>query len=212
VAARGGDAVVLIDGFEYLPAAAARRALAAGRNLAGGGSLTVIATSPEPIGGETTVVALDRALAAAGSFPALALSESGTLRPELLVGESGAAAIRSAGGDAPAPVVVPEAPAAPVVETPAVLVAEAATPAPAAAKQPAGRVRKRAPKAAATTPAAKRPAAKAKPAAAAKKPAAKAKSTAAKKPAAAKAKPKTATAAKKPATKRKPAARKRAAN
>ena len=212
VAARGGDAVVLIDGFEYLPAAAARRALAAGRNLAGGGSLTVIATSPEPIGGETTVVALDRALAAAGSFPALALSESGTLRPELLVGESGAAAIRSAGGDAPAPVVVPEAPAAPVVETPAVLVVEAATPAPAAAKQPAGRVRKRAPKAAATTPAAKRPAAKAKPAAAAKKPAAKAKSTAAKKPAAAKAKPKTATAAKKPATKRKPAARKRAAN
>ena len=212
VAARGGDAVVLIDGFEYLPAAAARRALAAGRNLAGGGSLTVIATSPEPIGGETTVVALDRALAAAGSFPALALSESGTLRPELLVGESGAAAIRSAGGDAPAPVVVPEVPAAPVVETPAVLVVEAATPAPAAAKQPAGRVRKRAPKAAATTPAAKRPAAKAKPAAAAKKPAAKAKSTAAKKPAAAKAKPKTATAAKKPATKRKPAARKRAAN
>ena len=76
VAARGGDAVVLIDGFEYLPASAARRALAAGRNLSGGGSLTVIATSPAPVGGETTVVALDRAAAAAGTFPALALSES----------------------------------------------------------------------------------------------------------------------------------------
>ena len=61
VAARGGDAVVLIDGFEYLPASAARRALAAGRNLAGAGSLTVIATAPAPIGGETTVVVLDRA-------------------------------------------------------------------------------------------------------------------------------------------------------
>ena len=59
VAARGGDAVVLIDGFAYLPAAAARRALAAGRNLAGGGSLTVIATAPAPVGGETTVVTLD---------------------------------------------------------------------------------------------------------------------------------------------------------
>ena len=100
VAARGGDAVVLIDTLEYLPAAAARRALAAGRNLASGGSLTVIATAPEPIGGETTVVVLDRALAAAGTFPALALSESGTLRPELLVGQAGTDAIREAGGGA----------------------------------------------------------------------------------------------------------------
>ena len=97
VAARGGDAVVLIDSLEYLPAAAARRAMAAARNLAGGGSLTVIATAPEPVGGETTVVVLDRALAAAGSFPALALAESGTLRPELLVGEAGTDAIRAAG-------------------------------------------------------------------------------------------------------------------
>ena len=69
VAARGGDAVVLIDTLEYLPAAAARRALAAGRNLAGGGSLTVIATAPAPIGGETTVVALDRAAGGRGHVP-----------------------------------------------------------------------------------------------------------------------------------------------
>ncbi len=118
VAARGGDAVVLIDTLEYLPAAAARRALAAGRNLASGGSLTVIATAPEPIGGETTVVVLDRALAAAGTFPALALSESGTLRPELLVGQAGTDAIREAGGGAevsvPEPVAVVAEPELPV--------------------------------------------------------------------------------------------------
>jgi transcription termination factor Rho len=177
VASRGGDAVLLIDGFEYLPAGAARRALAAGRNLAGGGSLTVIATAPTPIGGETTVVVLDRA----GTFPALVAGETGTLRPELLK-------------DAPEP--------APEPEPAAVVVTPAAEEAPAPAKQPAGRARKRAPKPAA---AAKKPAAAAKkPAAAAKKPAA-----AAKKPAAAAKKP--AAAAKKPAAKRKPAAKKRAA-
>src|SRR3954447_23408914 len=141
VAARGGDAVVLIDSFEYLPAAAARRALAAGRNLAGAGSLTVIATAPAPIGGETTVVVLERS----GTFPALVASESGTLRPELLL-------------DAPEP-----EPAAVVVTPPA-----EETPAPAG--KPAGRARKRAPKAAAKKPAAAR-----KPAAAARKPAAAAK-------------------------------------
>ncbi|HEX6027244.1 MAG TPA: Rho termination factor N-terminal domain-containing protein [Solirubrobacter sp.] len=110
VAARGGDAVVLIDTFEYLSPSAARRALAAGRNLAGGGSLTIIATAPAPIGGETTVVALDREAAARGNFPALALAESGTLRPELLVGEAGAAAIRAAaaGGEFTPPEPEPE--------------------------------------------------------------------------------------------------------
>ena len=45
VAARGGDAVVLIDTLDGLPPHAARRALAAARNIAGGGSLTVIATA-----------------------------------------------------------------------------------------------------------------------------------------------------------------------
>ena len=55
VAARGGDAVVLIDSLDYLPPPAARRALAAARNIVDGGSLTVIATAAEPLGGETTV-------------------------------------------------------------------------------------------------------------------------------------------------------------
>ena len=96
VAARGSDAVVLIDTLEYLPPQAARRALAAARNIKDGGSLTVIATAPAPFGGETTVVALDAALAALGRFPALDLAASGVVRPELLVGEAGAEAIAKA--------------------------------------------------------------------------------------------------------------------
>jgi transcription termination factor Rho len=93
VAARGGDAVVLVDTLEYVPPAAARRALGAARNLAGGGSLTVLATAPEPLGGETTVVWLDAALTALGRHPAIDLERSGTLRPERLVGDAGAEAI-----------------------------------------------------------------------------------------------------------------------
>ncbi|HEX4804725.1 MAG TPA: Rho termination factor N-terminal domain-containing protein [Conexibacter sp.] len=96
VAARGGHAVVLIDSLEGLPAAAARKALAAARNIPGAGSLTVIATASAPVGGETTVVALDAELAGERRFPAIDLRASRTLRPELLVGEAGAAAIAEA--------------------------------------------------------------------------------------------------------------------
>src|SRR5690242_19203080 len=100
VAARGGDAVVLIDTLECLPPAAARRALAAARNIADGGSLTVIATATAPFGGETTVVTLDAALVALGRFPAIDLAASGVLRPDLLVGEAGAEAIAKARAEA----------------------------------------------------------------------------------------------------------------
>jgi transcription termination factor Rho len=93
VAARGGHAVVVVDTLEQLPPQAARRALAAARSIQDGGSLTVIATAPAPLGGETTVVALDPGLAALGRYPALDLAGSGVLRPELLVGEAGAEAI-----------------------------------------------------------------------------------------------------------------------
>ncbi|HZO36724.1 MAG TPA: Rho termination factor N-terminal domain-containing protein [Solirubrobacteraceae bacterium] len=96
VAARGGNAVVLIDSLDYVPAAVARRALAAARNIVDGGSLTVIATSSAAVGGETTVVALDAALTATGRIPALDIVASGTLRPELLVGQAGADAITQA--------------------------------------------------------------------------------------------------------------------
>jgi len=96
LAARGGDVVLLIDTLDGLPTLAARKALAAARNIIGGGSLTVIATATEPLGGETTVIALDAALASAGRFPALDLLRSGTLRPERLVGDAAAEAIARA--------------------------------------------------------------------------------------------------------------------
>jgi transcription termination factor Rho len=96
VAARGGHAVVLVDTLDGLHAPAARRTLAAARNITGGGSLTVIATTAKPLGGETTVIAFDRELTATGRFPALDLGASGTLRPELLVGQAGADAIAQA--------------------------------------------------------------------------------------------------------------------
>jgi transcription termination factor Rho len=96
LAARGADAVVLIDTLDGASPQLARRAMAAARNIVDGGSLTLIATAPEPIGGETTVIALDAALAARGQFPAIDALASGTLRAELLVGEEGVAAMLSA--------------------------------------------------------------------------------------------------------------------
>ena len=49
-----------IDALDGLGPAAARRALAAARAIADGGSLTIVAASTQPVGGETTVIALDR--------------------------------------------------------------------------------------------------------------------------------------------------------
>jgi transcription termination factor Rho len=95
-ASRGGDAVVLIDTLDGLPPHVARKLTAAARNIVGGGSLTVIATSSAPIGGETTVITLDLVLASIGRFPSLDLVKSGVLRPELLVGRAGAEAIARA--------------------------------------------------------------------------------------------------------------------
>jgi transcription termination factor Rho len=100
VAARGWHAVVLIDSLDGLHPHAARKALAAARNLREGGSLTVIATASKPCGGESTVIALDVALTSTGRQPILDLAASGTLRPELLVGEDGATAILKARAEA----------------------------------------------------------------------------------------------------------------
>jgi transcription termination factor Rho len=96
VAGRGGDALVLIDSLDGLHPHAARKALVAARNLREGGSLTVIATASRPFGGETTVISLDVALTSTGRQPILNLIDSGTLKPELLVGEDGAEAITKA--------------------------------------------------------------------------------------------------------------------
>jgi transcription termination factor Rho len=100
IAARGGHAVVLIDSLDGIPAHAARRALAGARAIVDGGSLTIVAASTHPVGGETTVVALDPKLASTNRFPALDVVASGSLRPELLVGEKGAEAIAKARAEA----------------------------------------------------------------------------------------------------------------
>ncbi len=100
VAGRGAHAVVLIDTLDGLHPPVARKALSAARNIVDGGSLTVIATAGEAIGGETTVIALDRRLASTGRFPALDLVASGTIRTELLVGDAGAEAIARARAEA----------------------------------------------------------------------------------------------------------------
>jgi transcription termination factor Rho len=103
LAARGTDAVVLIDSLDGANRSVARRVLGAARNIVDAGSLTVIATGSAPVGGETTVIALDVTRAAAGKFPALDVLASGVLRPELLVGERGAKAIARAHTDAAKP-------------------------------------------------------------------------------------------------------------
>ncbi len=88
---------MLIDGLDGISQHAARKALSAARNLRDGGSLTIIATASQPVGGETTVIALDVAPAASRSSTS---SRSGTLRPELLVGDDGAEAIAKARAEA----------------------------------------------------------------------------------------------------------------
>jgi transcription termination factor Rho len=100
IAARGGHAVLLGDTLDAIAPAVARKALAAARAIVDGGSLTIIATATKQIGGETTVIGLDATRTAARNFPALDLATSGTLRPELLVGDAGADAIAAARAEA----------------------------------------------------------------------------------------------------------------
>jgi transcription termination factor Rho len=100
IAARGGNAVVLIDSLDGVAPHVARRALAAARSIVDGGSLTIVATATHPVGGETTVVALDVAMASTNRFPALDIGASGSIKPELLVGDKGAEAIATARADA----------------------------------------------------------------------------------------------------------------
>ncbi|MEA2166867.1 MAG: transcription termination factor Rho [Solirubrobacteraceae bacterium] len=100
VAARGGDAVVVIDALDQIDAGAARKALAAARNIVDGGSLTVIAAVAAPLGGETTVITLDAELTGLRRFPNVDLGASATMRPELLVGDAGAEKIATARSEA----------------------------------------------------------------------------------------------------------------
>ncbi len=93
LAARGADTVVLIDTLDGCSPSVARKALASARNIVDGGSVTVIATASAPLGGETTVIALDHELTSVGRFPAIDIFESGTMHPELLIGGEGVEAI-----------------------------------------------------------------------------------------------------------------------
>jgi transcription termination factor Rho len=90
LAARGSHTVVLIDTLDGLSAHAARKLMASARNITDGGSVTIIATAAQPVGGETTVIALDLAAASTGRFPSIDALASGTLRPERLVGDTAA--------------------------------------------------------------------------------------------------------------------------
>jgi transcription termination factor Rho len=96
LAARGAHVVAIVDALDGVPSHLARKALGAARSIRDGGSLTVIASAAAPLGGETTVVALDASLTGAGRFPALDLTQSWTMRPELLVGDAGAEGIARA--------------------------------------------------------------------------------------------------------------------
>ncbi len=93
VAKKGGDAVVLIDSLAELAPHVARRVLATARNLAGEGSVTIIASAYAPVGGETTLIALDANRPGGERFD---LTRSSTLRADLLVGAEGAKAIAEA--------------------------------------------------------------------------------------------------------------------
>ncbi|NLT04700.1 MAG: transcription termination factor Rho [Solirubrobacterales bacterium] len=82
-AERGEDAVVVIDSLDSLAPGAARRLLGAGRKLAEGGSLTVVAAVGERA--ELLRVATTRVvLAPGGGVPRLDAERSGTQRADLL--------------------------------------------------------------------------------------------------------------------------------
>jgi transcription termination factor Rho len=80
--ARGADAVVLIDTLDGVAPPMAQKALSSARNIVDGGSLTVIATASAPIGGETTLIVLDRT--SADEIPAIDAAQSWTIRRERL--------------------------------------------------------------------------------------------------------------------------------
>lgn len=94
--ARGEHALLAIDSLDGVPPHVARKALAAARNVPDGGSLTIIATAGAPLGGESTVIALDPLRTLTGKLPAIDLLASFTLRPQLLVGDKAAAEIADA--------------------------------------------------------------------------------------------------------------------
>ncbi len=107
----GGDAVLLVDSLSRLDyaagdVAAVKRLFGAGRNLAGGGSLTVIATTLADAKDEgaaeravdtteNAVITLDPELAAAGVHPAIVAAECRVSNEDTLREPDGLEAVRS---------------------------------------------------------------------------------------------------------------------
>ncbi|MBJ7243893.1 MAG: Rho termination factor N-terminal domain-containing protein [Solirubrobacteraceae bacterium] len=84
VTAKGGHSAVVIDSIDDLDAHAARKALGAARNVPDAGSLTVLAASREPVGGETTLIFLVSQDGGKIGDPAVDKAKSKTLRSNLL--------------------------------------------------------------------------------------------------------------------------------
>ena len=84
VTAKGGHSAVVIDSIDDLGAHAARKVLGAARNVPGAGSLTVIAASRAPVGGETTLIFLASQDGGKIGDPAVDKAKSKTLRSNLL--------------------------------------------------------------------------------------------------------------------------------
>ena len=99
-ASASGHSALIVDSIDDLPGAAVRKTLGAAQFLAGSGSLTIVVTAKAPVGGETTVIGFDQALAAAGKFPSVRVRTSSTLRPELLVEGRALKALQKAHADA----------------------------------------------------------------------------------------------------------------
>jgi transcription termination factor Rho len=99
-AAGNAHAVLIVDSADDLPGASVRKTLGAAKFLPGSGSLTVIVVAKAPLGGETTVVGFDQALAGAGKFPSIKVRASSTLRPDLLIDARSLRALHKAHSDA----------------------------------------------------------------------------------------------------------------
>ncbi len=84
VTTKGGHSAVVIDSIDDLDAHAARKVLGAARNVPGAGSLTVLAASREPVGGETTLIFLVSQDGGKIGDPAVDKAKSKTLRSNLL--------------------------------------------------------------------------------------------------------------------------------
>ncbi len=84
VTTKGGHSAVVIDSIDDLDSHAARKVLGAARNVPGAGSLTVIAASREPVGGETTLIFLVSQDGGKIGDPAVDKAKSKTLRSNLL--------------------------------------------------------------------------------------------------------------------------------